>query len=1117
LLRWLELKFALLVAFLILCAPVAQAGKKARVPRLLDAQKQDTPRSVASPPGASLNSYQRQRLIDYISGYAVALDTLRVIGLQVQFADSVMGGQPGSERDAVRDSTWFANEMRHLEQYYRGASRSRTVIAWQVEGTLYNLPEGMAYYGDDDVEDTRVVELAQTLVDSADADVDFSKYDTIFIIHAGAGQETDIAGDSPEQIWSSFYDLADIQAAADSLENGLVTADSLDGEPYFANNFCVVPESASQDFQTIGSLGIWAFETGSRLGLLPMFDSTPSGFQDSQGVGNFCVMGYGLWIGPQGLDGFVPGFPCAFNRLISGWIDPVLVDPSEMAGETSLTLTDLNSGLDPDTVCVKVPITESEYYLVVNRVHDTNFDSLFTFGDADSNMLPENTDSFEGAEFDFYLTSLTNPTTFRYDDAYGFTIQLQYTGSGVYVWHVDENVVEQNVEAGYLPNDFVDRKGVDLEEADGVQDLDTGGFVGFIYGSHFDSFRSGDGNANSFGPTTKPNSTSNGGAVTGITIDNISAVGTKMTLDLSRAIPYSESRTRWVASGESQPATVGDIDGDGDLEIVVLADTGMVYVFNPDGTEYDDADADPSTIDPYLTAPGALWAGPPALGNVDDAAAGDEIVAAATDGRLYAWTGPGDLVTGGVLYQGNPLATSPLLVDINDSGIDRIVIVESANDTLTVGFVAPNGNWFVPTDGTFGPLWPLKARGQLAAPLALARTEIGMEGEQTGVVLVSADTLSATTSVVFAPAFWSGGVAFVGPAAQGWSASWSTSGDVPAAVQLPSPPASGDLDGDGYDEVVLTVPDGRLMVFDDGVGDNAPNVTQLRAVNPSGPALGDADLDGTLEIACWDDEYMYLKKWNGSDVTNWPVAIVPPTAGPQPYLVGDRGLEGPAVGDFDGDGAIEAVYPLQDGTIHGLEYGGTPMTGFPRAGPAGAKATPTVAALAGSGETSLVTVGFWEQIDSYDTVLDTAKTTPSMTLSIQSLPGSDANDTMFWTAFQAGSARQGVVTQGTELKTATDPVESESFIVYPNPVPGAMVHARITLNAAASVVVQIYNFEGERAVERQFTANTSGVIGTPFDQQIDVSALKSGVYFMRMEIESASGTEKLVKPFAIRR
>ena len=89
-------------------------------------------------------------------------------------------------------------------------------------------------------------------------------------------------------------------------------------------DFSVVPEAGSQDFQTIGTLGIWAFEAGSRLGLLPMFDSTPSGFNDSQGVGNFCVMAYGLWIGPQGLDGYVPSFPCAFNRMIAGWIDPPL-------------------------------------------------------------------------------------------------------------------------------------------------------------------------------------------------------------------------------------------------------------------------------------------------------------------------------------------------------------------------------------------------------------------------------------------------------------------------------------------------------------------------------------------------------------------------------------------------------------------------------------------------------------------------------------------------------------------------------------------------------------------------------------------------------------------------
>ena len=980
-----KLNVAPLLAYVVLCAAMGSpALAKGRAPALLGVQTQDTPRAVVAPPNASLNVYQKHRLQRYLAGLAAPLDTLHVIALQVQFADSVMGGQPGSERDALRDSTWFANEMRHLEQYYRGASRSRTTVAWRVDGRLYNLPEGMGYYGDDDFEETRVVELAQTLIDSADADVDFSYYDTIFIIHAGAGQETDIAGDSPEQIWSSFYDLDDIQAAADSLVPGLETGDSLDGEPYFVNNFCVVPESASQDFQTIGTLGIWAFETGSRLGLLPMFDSTPSGAQDSQGTGNFCVMSYGLWIGPQGLDGFIPAFPCAFNRLISGWIDPVLIDG--ISGETTITLADISAAPDPDTTCVKIPITENEYYLVVNRVHDTNFDSLFTFGDADSNMIPENTDSLEDAEFDFHLTMLTNPTSFRFDEDYGFTIELQHTGSGVYVWHIDENVARQNLDAGFLPNDFVDRKAVDLEEAVGVQDLDGGGFIGFVFGSHFDSFRSGDGNANSFGPTTSPNSNSNGGAVTGITIQDVSAIGSKMTLRLSRNAPYTETRTRWIARGESQPAATGDIDGDGDLEIVVLADTGLVYVFNGDGTEFDDADSDPETIDPYITAIGAVWAGPPALGDVDDTT-GDEIVAAAKDGRLMAWTGDGnELIDGdnnpatdGVLYDGRPLAAGPMLFpplsDVPSRGFD-IAIVESLNDTLDVAFIRPtDGARLIPSGSTFGPLWPLRVRGQYVASMATARTRIGQIDGYTGVVLAVVDTLSSKAWVYYEPATWSGGVAPVpSPSAQGWSASWSLEAGVPGSEQVPSPPAAGDMDGDDYDEVALTTPDGRLLVFDDGTGTNPPRETRLRTANPTGPALGDADLDGTLEIALWDDEYMYLKKWNGSDVSNWPIAIVPKAAGPQPPYSKQRGLESPAMGDFDGDGTIETLYPLLDGTVHGLKPDATAMAGFPRAGTAGAKATPSVAPLAGTGVMSLVSVGYLEKIERFDTVVDTTAT-----------------------------------------------------------------------------------------------------------------------------------------------
>ncbi|MCH7548147.1 MAG: hypothetical protein IH969_01190, partial [Candidatus Krumholzibacteriota bacterium] len=144
-------------------------------------------RITRPPMRVRINQYQEDRVRTYLSGAAPArLDTLRVIAFQVQFADSLMGGQPGSHRPELRDSTWFANELAHLRDYYRGASRGRMELDWELDGTLYTLPKGMGFYGDDRFEEIRVVELAQTLIASADASIDFSRYDHVFIIHAGA-------------------------------------------------------------------------------------------------------------------------------------------------------------------------------------------------------------------------------------------------------------------------------------------------------------------------------------------------------------------------------------------------------------------------------------------------------------------------------------------------------------------------------------------------------------------------------------------------------------------------------------------------------------------------------------------------------------------------------------------------------------------------------------------------------------------------------------------------------------------------------------------------------------------------------------------------------------------
>ncbi len=487
-----------------------------------------------------LNAYQRERVRRYLRQQTAGADTLRVLAIQVQFADSLMGGQPGSARSAIHDSTYFANGLRHVEQYYRAASRGDLLVEWRVTPKLYNLPERMRYYGNDDLEETRGVELMQSVIDSADADEDFSLYDTFMVIHAGAGQETDVFDNSRAQLFSTFFDRTDIDLAfEDSTVFGLQTGDSIGGEPFLVDNFMLVPEDASQDDITIGSLGIWVFEVGSRLGLVPLFDSTPGGFPDSRGIGEFDLMSYGLF----NAQGFVPAFPSAFNRLIAGWLDPLEID-----ADGSFRLHDVNRPAPGDTSCLKISITGSEYFLVVNRVHDTNFDSLFTFNDLDSNLIPGNDDSLEGAEFDFFLTDFTNPYVVKPDpNMGGRPRRFVNTGSGIYVWHVDETVVRQNLEAGFLPNDFASRKGVDLEEADGIQDMDkTSG--PFAFGSHFDSFRAA--NNATFGPTTQPGSESNAGAPSGTTIGDVSAPDSFMTFTVDISLPYGvtgESGRRWSA------------------------------------------------------------------------------------------------------------------------------------------------------------------------------------------------------------------------------------------------------------------------------------------------------------------------------------------------------------------------------------------------------------------------------------------------------------------------------------------------------------------------------------------------------------------------------------------
>jgi len=1106
---------AIAIVYLLLL-PLGEVRAQSVAPSFVP--RDETPRATPQVRQQRLNTFQRERLRGYLLGAPVAIDTLRLGAFQVQFSDSLMGGQPGSLRDAVHDSTWFANELTHLTQYFDGASRDNLTITWTVIGSLYTVSRPMGYYGLDELEDVRLIELTQEVINLATNDVDFSLFDAVMVIHAGAGQETDVFDNSREQIFSSFFDLPDIKAAfPDSSVSGLATGDSLLGQPFYVTNFLMVPEAASQDGQEIGSLGIWAFEAGSRVGLLPLFDSGPERV-DSRGVGEFDLMSYGLfvtsWIDVQGrvIAGYTPSFPSAFNRLIAGWIDPVLVDQ-----DGQFRLHDINTPSLADTHCLRVPISESEYFLVVNRTHDANFDSLFTFADFDSNTFPNNTDSFANAEFDFFLADPTNPFDVKPDPNLNNVVRrFADTGSGIKIWHIDEAVIRQVVDQGYLPNDFQSRKGVDLEEADQIQDMDGIETV-FSFGSYFDSYREGH-NAD-FGPSTDPNSRSNSDTETGIRFHNISAVDSFMTLSVTVTKPYTEIRTRWNAIGPHQPPTAFNLDAAGAEEIVVFADTGLVYAFNADGSEYLDKDTNPATIEPYFSAPGAVWTGPPAFGDIDGG--GDlEIIGLSQDGRVWAWKGDSTEVvdgdsnpaTNGVLYVGSPLVAPPMLVDVTNDVVNEIVIVERVSDSLLVDFVGGAGTKVPPALTAIQPEATRRIHAQVCSPLAFGA--VGPTSEDTeGILVVWADTSAVTYGTTYIPT-----VIISGTAASTGGVTIPAEGASLTEFPPTSSPTVADIDADGLEEFVFTIPDGRLIIGDRSSQGTSINTVRVRSTTPSAPAVGDADGNGTLEIALWDDDYSYLFEHNGALYTNWPQPHRQGAPGVYPTLMFESLLTGPTIGDIDSDGKIEILYPTAEGTIRGYRALAEGVGGFPRVGPSGLGATPTIVDLDGTGDLSLVLVGSIPLIETVDGVSDTITSADLMVLSIQSLSGTVSGTKRFWTMYQHDAQRLGRVTESNPLAQSGSVADGNTFIVYPNPVPTGQLNARIILNKTATVRVEVYNLEGERALSQEFLdQNIANVIQTPFDETIDVEHLVAGVYMMRIVVESAGASESFVRTFAVLR
>jgi hypothetical protein len=268
------------------------------------------------------------------------------------------------------------------------------------------------------------------------------------------------------------------------------------------------------------------------------------------------------------------------------------------------------------------------------------------------------------------------------------------------------------------------------------------------------------------------------------------------------------SGAKWVWA---TPA-VGDLDGDGDLEIVLNALNGRTWAWHHDGTEVIDGDNDPATNGVFLIRSGATWEwnlSSPALCDLDGDGGKDIIFGTGSDDlggpRVTALKADGSHVAGFPYFTSNRVNNSPAVGDLNNDGILEIVFYDTS------------GNLFaVQQDGTDYPGFPV-AYGFGTMSGGLPSVALGdMDGDGQFEIIFAGNVTGDLSKLVIVDTDISGGTS--GQSLSGWPR------DLPGSSE--GSPVIGDIDGDSVPDILYGI---------GGGSEDAPN--NLYAFKANGSAI----------------------------------------------------------------------------------------------------------------------------------------------------------------------------------------------------------------------------------------------------------------------------------------
>jgi hypothetical protein len=488
---------------------------------------------------------------------------------------------------------YFEAHLEFARNYYLKASDGQLELDYQVLPEVVQLDNPMSFYSPIGEEFT--LEKLAILLEHVWAKVDKSEqFDltgldpettTFVIFHAGVGRDIELTGTSLD---ITPYDLPSIYLKEDQLIR-LLDDSTFEGFPindgaFHVKSSMIIPRTQSRRGEDIGGNevvfplsinGLLCASIGSHLGLPDLFNTADG----SPAIGRFGLMdGAGFF----SYNGLIPPEPSAWEKVALGWIEPVNITESAGAlenqgsfGPFTLAPASMDRNAD-DPQLYRWDISSNEYFLIEYRNRDLNASGVeLTIREPDGARVRQqftNSDTdfiYQYAGFDTLLTAgtLLNVSNFDWslpggldlgpDQKEGTEDDRELNG-GLLIWHIDEGVIQRAFDAQAQGgdrgvNEDPYYRGVDLEEADGAQDigldaglLDNSPSFGYAYDFWWENNNyhvitengSIDLNPNNvFGPQTYPNNASNAGARQYFELFDIQATGSTAQFSIRYAAP----------------------------------------------------------------------------------------------------------------------------------------------------------------------------------------------------------------------------------------------------------------------------------------------------------------------------------------------------------------------------------------------------------------------------------------------------------------------------------------------------------------------------------------------------------------------------------------------------